>query len=108
MAFHYNRWPLIGRKSVHPHHEVFNTVTMIGSLLVSQSQKGANNMWPLQTVTCGHGGTEPLPSTEGSGGEAHQPSTEGSSGEAGQPSAEGSGGEKVKLLVLNHCCTVKN
>ena len=57
-------------------------------------------MWPLKTVTRGHGGSEPLPSTEGSGGEAYQPSTEGSGGEAGQPSTEGSGGEKVEEKTL--------
>ena len=40
-------------------------------------------MWPLKTITHGHGGLEPLPSPEGSGGETSQPSTEGSGGEAG-------------------------
>ena len=92
MAHHYNNWPLIGRKSAHGHYEVFNKVTLIGALLVTQGQKNANNMRPLKTVTRRHGGSEPLPSTEGSGGEAYQPSTEGSGGEAGQPSTEGSGG----------------
>ena len=53
MAYHYNSWPLIGRKSAHGHYDVFNTVTLIGALLVSEGQKGANNiiMWPLKTVT---------------------------------------------------------
>ena len=63
---HYNL-----RKSAHGQFEFFNTVTLIGSLLVSQGQKGANNMWPLKTITRGHGGSESLPSSEGSGGEAY-------------------------------------
>ena len=84
MAYHYNSWPLIGRKSAYGQFDFFNTVTLLGSLLVSQGQKGANNMWPLKTITRGHGGSEPLPSAEGSGGKA------------GQPSTEGRGGEKVK------------
>ena len=96
MTYHYNNWPLIGRKSTHRHYKVFNKVTLICALLVTRGQKGANKMWPLKTVARGHGGSEPLPSTEGSGGEAYQPSTEGSGGEAGQLSTEGSGGEKVK------------
>ena len=45
----------------------FYTVTLIGSLLVSQGQKGASNMWPLKTITRGHGGSEQLPSAEGRG-----------------------------------------
>ena len=96
MAYHYISWPLNGRKSAYRQFQIFHTVTLIGSLLVSQSQKGANDMWPLKTITRRHGGSEPLPSAEGSGGEAYQPSTEGSGGEAGQPSTEGSGDEKVK------------
>ena len=88
--------PWLVEKSAHGHYEVFNTVTLIGSLLVSQGQKGANNMCPLKTITRG---SEPLPSTEGSGGKASQSSAEGSGGEAGQPSAEGNGGEKVRLCL---------
>ena len=95
MAYHYNSWPLIGRKSAHGKFEIFDTATLIGSLIVSQGQKGATNMWQFKTITRRHGGSEPLPSAEGSGGEAYQPSTEGSGGEACQPSTEGSGGEKV-------------
>ena len=78
MAYHYNSWPLIGRKSAHGQFEILNTVTLISALLVSQGQKGANNMWPLKTKTRG---LEPLPSLEGSGGEAYQPSTEVSGGD---------------------------
>ena len=62
MACYYNSWPLIGQKSAHVNHEVLNTVTLIGSLLVSQGQKGASNIRPLQTIARGHGGSEPLPS----------------------------------------------
>ena len=58
-----NSWPLIGRKSAHVHHDVFNTVTLIGPLVVCQGQKRTNNIWPLKT--CGHGGSESLPYTEG-------------------------------------------
>ena len=85
MAYHCKSWPLIGRKSAHGQFEIFNTVTLIGSLLVSQGQKSANNMWPLKTITRRHG-------------EAFQPSTEGSGGEAGQPSTKGRGVEKVKAV----------
>ena len=88
MTYHYNSWPLIGRKLAHGQFEIFNTVTLICSLLVSQSQKGANNMCPLKTITPRHGGSEPLPSAEGP-----LPSAEGRVGEAYQPSTEGSGGE---------------
>ena len=69
MAGPYFSWPLIGRNSAHIHHEMFNTGYLISSLLISQSQMGANNMWPLQTITRGHGGSKPMPSTKGSGGE---------------------------------------
>ena len=69
MAYQYNSWPLIGRKSAHGHYEVFNTVTVIGSVLVNKGQKGAGNMWPLKAITRGHGGSASQPSTEVNGGE---------------------------------------
>ena len=95
-----NSCPLIGRKSAHGQFDIFITVTLIGSLMVSQGQRGAIYMWPLKTITHRHGGSEPLPSAEGSGGGAYQPSTKGCGGEAGQPSTEGSGGEKVNLMSV--------
>ena len=67
MAGPYFSWPLIGRNSAHIHHAMFNTGNLISSLLVSQGQMGASNMWPLQTITRGHDGSEPLPSTKGRG-----------------------------------------
>ena len=85
MTYHYNSWPLIGRKSAHGQFEIFNTVTLIGSLLVSQSQKGANNKWPLKIMKVFVMVAQNLCS----GGEAYQPLTEGSGGEDGQPSTEG-------------------